>query len=321
MQLQRGPNRGCFAQLEIHHRMTVAEYNPLPEANGDAALATGSNFPSLPVAPLASDTEVGRPKTNVPKKAIGTKALRSSHLQGNPSDEAIRHLPNIATDVEVLDIKEPNLLRGEPKELNEVREPAIANQQISRRDKVIRLRDVDFDETKRHGTDTERLRIELLQGCITNHDLTCQLLTPDPMPAASIGRSPPPTQSPDAFAPLPDEPMRNRQFRQMLDQIVNTGPGAEACPNTLLDVGPSPPVTSVNATKRYKQHQGELPAYACRFREASWYERSPHHARPGSMDKKWKQNYAGGTPRDPNLEATFAELGTCARFRSWDVLD
>jgi hypothetical protein len=52
MQLQRGPNRGFFAQLKIHHRMTVAECNPLPEANGDAALATGSNFPGLPVAPL-----------------------------------------------------------------------------------------------------------------------------------------------------------------------------------------------------------------------------------------------------------------------------
>jgi len=35
MQLQRGPNRECFAQLESHHRMT---YNLLPEANKDAAL-------------------------------------------------------------------------------------------------------------------------------------------------------------------------------------------------------------------------------------------------------------------------------------------
>jgi hypothetical protein len=225
-----------------------------------------------PKVPLASDTaKVGRPETNVFKKAIGTKALGSPRLQGNPSDEAIRRLPNIA---EVMDIKEPNLPRGEPKELNEAHEPAKANQQISLRDKVIRGRDVDFDDTKRHGTDTERLRIELRQGCITEpaHDhLTRQLLTPDPipMPAASIGRSPPPTQSPDAFAPLPDEPMCNRQLRQMLDQIVNTNPSAEACPD----------VTSVNATKRYRQHQGEFPAYACRFREASWYERSPHRAR------------------------------------------
>jgi len=270
MQLQRRPDRECFAQLEVHHRMTVAEYNPLPEANGDAALATGSNFPSLPVAPPATDTKVGRPKTNVPTEAIGTKGLTSSRLQGNPSDEAIRRLPNIATNVEVMDIKEPNLPRGEPKELNEAREPEKANQQISRRDKVIRVRDVDFDDTKRHGTDTERLRIELRQGCITepDHDrLTRQLLTPDPipMPAASIGRSPPPMQSPDAFAPLPDEPMRNQKLQQMLDQIVNTNPSAEACPNTSLDVGPSQPVTSVNATKRYKQHQGELPAYACRL--------------------------------------------------------
>jgi hypothetical protein len=85
--------------------MTVAEYSPFPEANGDAALPTGSNFPSPPVAPLASDTaKVGRPKTNVPKEAIGTKALRSSRLQGNPSDEAIRRLPNIATDVEAMNL-------------------------------------------------------------------------------------------------------------------------------------------------------------------------------------------------------------------------
>jgi hypothetical protein len=108
--------------------MTVAEYNPLPEANGDAALATGSNFPSLPVAPPATDTKVGRPKTNVPKEAIGTKGLRTSRLQGNLSDEAIRRLPNIATDVEVMDIKEPNLPRGEPKELNE---PAKANRSLA----------------------------------------------------------------------------------------------------------------------------------------------------------------------------------------------
>jgi Reverse transcriptase (RNA-dependent DNA polymerase) len=145
MQLQRGPNRECFAQLDINHRMTVAEYNPLPEANRDAALATGSNFPSPPVAPPASNTKVGRPKTNVPKKAIGTKALWLSRL-GNPNDEAIRRLSNIATDVEVTDLKEPNLQRGEPKALNEARELATANQQISRRQVVKDTDNIPFAE-------------------------------------------------------------------------------------------------------------------------------------------------------------------------------
>ena len=39
-------------------------------------------------------------------------------------------LPPRATNIEVMDIKEPILLRGEPKEFNEAREPATANQQI-----------------------------------------------------------------------------------------------------------------------------------------------------------------------------------------------
>jgi hypothetical protein len=49
------------------------------------------------------------------------KALWSSRL-GNPSDEAIQRLPNIATDVEVTDLEKPNLLRGELNVLNEARQ-------------------------------------------------------------------------------------------------------------------------------------------------------------------------------------------------------
>jgi hypothetical protein len=174
------------------------------------------------VAPPVSHKKVGRPKTDVPRVVTDTKPLRSSR----PSDEAIRRPSNIATDVEVTDLKEPNLQRGEPKALNEARElvtdqpnfqkgelkvlnnPCELNQQASRRDKVI----------------------------------------PTPAPTALIDRSPL-TQSPDAFATLPNYnvPRLKQQLQQMLDEIVDTNPRAKAYLNTSRDVEHSPPAVTVPA--------------------------------------------------------------------------
>jgi len=71
---------------------------------------------------------------------------------------------------------------------------------------------------------------------------------PTPAPAALIDRSPL-TQSPDAFATLPNYnvPRLKQQLQQMLDEIVDTNPRAKAYLNTSRDVEHSPPAVTVPA--------------------------------------------------------------------------
>jgi hypothetical protein len=67
MQLQRKPNRECYAQLHTHHRMTVAEYNPIQ----CATQAAGSNFPTPPTPPVEKASSIHmNAHTNAPKKGV-----------------------------------------------------------------------------------------------------------------------------------------------------------------------------------------------------------------------------------------------------------
>ena len=117
MELQRA-NGDCVAKLECHQDFLVAEYNPINDlSDNNAALATGMNFPSPATASKSSS------KSAALKPASATEDIWSARL-GHPSKQAISHLPDVNPNTTISNIA--------PKVLNEVKELAVANQQISR---------------------------------------------------------------------------------------------------------------------------------------------------------------------------------------------
>jgi hypothetical protein len=94
MQLQRKPNRECYAQLHTHYRMTVAEYNPIQYAT----LAAGSNFPTPPT-PLVK--KAGSTHTNTSKKGVPKSS------DPRDPDLSIAARQRVDEIVEIVEIPEP----------------------------------------------------------------------------------------------------------------------------------------------------------------------------------------------------------------------
>src|SRR5467141_3554923 len=99
MQLQRKPNRECYAQLHTHYRMTVAEYNPVQYAT----LAAGSNFPTPPTLPVE--------KAGSSLTKAHTNAYTNAHKKGvfklSGPDPVIVARQRIDDIVEIIEIPEP----------------------------------------------------------------------------------------------------------------------------------------------------------------------------------------------------------------------
>jgi hypothetical protein len=72
------------------------------------------------------------PHSTIPKLLLGTKEPWAARY-GHPSEEVLRHIPEAVTGVEITNLNESKLSRGEPKPLDEVRELANAREKISRR--------------------------------------------------------------------------------------------------------------------------------------------------------------------------------------------
>jgi len=132
-ELQKGPERECFAKLKKIHGLFVIEYNPV-----NLSFATGSNFPSTHLPPQKSNDALNAPekasrkRSAMPKFSVRTKELWAARY-GHPSEDVIRHIPEAVTGVEITNLHAPKPLRGEPKPLDEIRELANAKEKISRR--------------------------------------------------------------------------------------------------------------------------------------------------------------------------------------------
>jgi hypothetical protein len=67
-ELQKGPERECFAKLQKIHGLFVIEYNPV-----NLSFATGSHFPSTLYPPRSNDA------LNAPEKAYRKRSVMPKH--------------------------------------------------------------------------------------------------------------------------------------------------------------------------------------------------------------------------------------------------
>ena len=105
-ELQKGPERECFAKLKKIHGLFVIEYNPV-----NLSFATGSNFPSTHLPPKSNDAsnepqKAYRKRSIMLKYSVGTKELWAARY-GHPSEDVIRHIPDAVTGVEIIKFKFP----------------------------------------------------------------------------------------------------------------------------------------------------------------------------------------------------------------------
>ena len=112
MQLQRKPNRECYAQLHTHYRMTVAEYNPIQYAT----LEAGSNYTTSPTQPRK---KAGAKNTNTFIKGV-TKSSVSLPVTENCGHAVSDTLANMQSAAfrRLLSVLRPQIYLRAPKNRN-----------------------------------------------------------------------------------------------------------------------------------------------------------------------------------------------------------